>query len=159
MANHAYIKTDEVVDFERLKELLNEVNEERFNGLLKFTIDEGENYIIALADEYNSFIEIWIPTDRDHTLEIRHGHALKASWYTDLFITHWIAEKVNGTVTDDSDGIAQTPYFHTKHPKMKTYVELFYDRKSTPKNIQKLLDKMLHNERDIVGDELWEVLG
>lgn len=152
MANHAYIHTEESIDASKLKELLDAVNEERFGGKLVFQVDEGGDYFMALIDDYNSYIEIFIPEkgswsyEEGAKLEVRHGHAMDLSWYTDLFISHWIAEKVDGTVIDDGTGENEKPYFHTKYPRLSDW----YARKRNP---------FRGEERKMVGEEMWAILG
>jgi len=154
MANHANIYTKESVDGKKLKELLESVNEERFGGKLVFKVDDECEYFMALVDEYNSYIEIWIPeAEADHKLEIRHGHGMTTSWYTDMFISHWITEKLNGTIVDDSDGKAEAPYFHKKYPTRKDYFRVHYG----PSFPFICLLKTCRYEKKLCGD-MWSVL-
>lgn len=152
MANHAYIISKNPITFERLEELFQEVNTERFEGKLPIQIDEENQWIISLINDYNSFVEMRIPTDnfeQDCIIEIRHGHGAHISWYTDFYITHAIAEKLNAKIMDDGDGKIETPCFHTKYPRFKDYVEASYIKRFYP-----MLKPM---EKELAG-EYWKVL-
>ena len=153
MANHAYICTDEEVDGARLKALLDQVNEERFGGLLKFQAN-GDHFM-ALINDYESFIEIWVhePTEyseEDAKLEVRHGHGYNVAWYTDFYISNWIAEKLNGCVIDESDGERQTPDFHKRHPRLSSMIDAW-----SYGGIRRICLKL---ERKDVGKELFKIL-
>jgi hypothetical protein len=145
--------------------LLDEVNEERFDGLLKITEPE-EGYFLALIDDYNSLIEIWVrdlSEDNDPEyesygakIEIRHGHRLQLSWYTDLFISHWITGKLDGQIADEADGVKETAYFCEKYPRLKDYNRGYYSNLvGFPWN--RLL-AFMRVEKKQCGKELWRLL-
>lgn len=92
MANHGFIKTRRKLNAKLLGSLLEEVNQERFNGLL---VIEKYYGCFTIEDDF----QVWINSNGE--IEVRHGFG-EIGWWVDTIVRHVLAEKVNGTITDEA---------------------------------------------------------
>lgn len=121
MANHGEVGTSEYLTTERLYDLLREINQERFGGVLEVTRDEDDECVVAAGHPF------WLTSK--HRIEMRHGCHGEIDWWIHSAFINDLAFKLNGTIRDDGcDG--EWRGVQNKYPTFLSYVEAHFPRTS-----------------------------
>lgn len=115
MANHGYVTTEQSISYQRLVEMIHEINRDRFDGALP--VDVGKE-IVLIANQR----QIWL--ESPHVIEIRHGGGGDILWWIDSVFTNDLALKVDGVITDDGHG-GKTKGEPGKYATLLEYIESY----------------------------------
>ena len=147
MANHGYVITEVEVS-NRLKKMLDEINEHRFENKLKIKQFEDDSYFIEIVNGFGPVI--WV--NDEGQIEIRHCDVGDISWWVDCILHHELAVKVNGYIADDGhedecDGELN------KYPTFLSYIHKKYNYSPNPL-IKNFLLRMSYKDASSIRPDL-----
>jgi len=134
MANHAYVKTKRWMSPEKITELIEKLNKERFKGVIEIDYHERTNekpgwgphtWLLTVkqdGQEYGTRV-CWLNTKR--SFEMRHGGGGDFMWWIDCSICNEVALEFDGNWTDDGCDAKEKGKsdYHTTFP---SFIQVMY---------------------------------
>lgn len=128
MANHGYVTSRKPFAVEKINEIIERLNTERFGNLLTIERydqwnDEGPGWRVGLEEECN-FLSAWLKTTRK--FEIRHSGRGDFMWWVDSSITRAIAKEYDGIISDDGHGDKYRASDESDYEHFKDYIKAHF---------------------------------
>ena len=138
MANHAYIKTEKVIDPHEVFTLVTEIIKTKLCDLFDVIPSMDSDFIVIYKSDPDFQFSFWIDDDIDYedntpkiirrnsVLEFRHGHLFNFMWWVEGVIRENLGKSLNGRMFDDGCEIDPKP-----NPERYDSFEIFTNGKKS----------------------------
>ena len=154
MANHGYITAKNNLSKEQVLLDLQEINQRRFNGLLKIaTSINGKNWLIYFGEEKDKYIngiDFWLSSEK----VIEHRHEIYFLYYVEIVFAAELGKKYDAILSDDGLDETWEPN-PKKYPTYKSWLEIKYNSNYFTKNSE-LAKECIEGELNLAPKELRE---
>jgi hypothetical protein len=143
MANHAYVKTKKKMTPDLVSQVIENLNQRVFKGLITTTHTKNEKNLWRSSFYENEIHWLsrvcWLNSPK--SFELRHG-GTDFEWWWDTVLANEIAVVFDGTIIDDGDG-EKWAGVANKYDDPKNYLELIISPEGTLIPVEKDLKRRM----------------